>query len=531
MQLSLIIPLYNESPRIGILVDGITRFASSSPHSFEVVLVNDGSSDGTGMQLDALPGTVAGRDGAAIPVKVIHLPRNAGKGAALRAGVAAAEGEWVLTLDADMATAPGQVLDWEKNRHVPLSEPPAGHRSIYIGSRDHPLSKVEDWAHRRFVGRVFNLLVQVIGGLYVDDSQCGFKLYPGHVAKRCFASLDEPGWAHDIAVLRRAEATGCRVIELPVEWHAVAESKVSVSRDAIRMFLALVRIRAFDFLKTAASAGPNSVADLTSLGLFALLAFIIGASALSGAPAPDAASWMRVAGPALGFLWLAGCWRLARDLGDPRAATLSLPLVASTPAVLGGISDFGFTTVGAGCIWTTHYLLEMYAQLPKLRKGVVFKLGAAAALTAWAFHAGGRGVADDSTVTGLFPAITESTLGLVIPGAVFCLVRLARRRRCGENPGMTAIVIALAAGATLTAMLCRTGCAAAALTAYALSLIALLAALSGAAFLAAAAKRAGLKALLAALLALALILQAVSVARLHPNGGAYRNILYALTGD
>jgi dolichyl-phosphate beta-glucosyltransferase len=229
-EVSLIIPFYNEEARVPLLFEGLKNFRQKYKHSYEVILVNDGSKDQSEAAVrehEHFKSLEA--DGK---IKVITLPGNSGKGGALQKGVEAAQGRFILTLDFDMATDPMTIEDWKHSMGGKYDE-----NAIWIGSRPHPKSKLQEKPLRKFVGIVFNAIIRLFTGLHIKDTQCGFKFYPNQIGKMIFAEMRVKGWAHDVEVLRRADLLGVPVHEMPVVWKAVDESKVSVVRDSIKMFL------------------------------------------------------------------------------------------------------------------------------------------------------------------------------------------------------------------------------------------------------------------------------------------------------
>ena len=246
-QLSLLIPLYNEQRQLSALQEAVREFtaawtAQSRPQPcelrYELILVDDGSTDQTPLLLPQIATSV--QNNPLMTCTVLTHPTNAGKGAALKTGVSAASGSWILTLDADMATRPIQLLDWQRQGWIDLERVD---KKIWIGSREHPDSQVSDVFSRRCIGRIFNWLIRLICRLPLRDTQCGFKLYPGTVAHELFSQLVEVGWAHDIELLLRAHHLGYHIESLPLTWTAGQESKIRVWRDAPQMLMALIAIR------------------------------------------------------------------------------------------------------------------------------------------------------------------------------------------------------------------------------------------------------------------------------------------------
>ena len=228
---SLVIPCYNEGARLARLWQGLTMFAAQWPGRFEIVLVDDGSTEGDLKDIEGMPGYAAMAD----KIQLIRQ-ENTGKGGALKTGVMAAQGDYILTLDADMAAEPIELVRWWERR--------AGffEREIFIGSREMPQSVVQDSYMRRVVGRIFNGLIRMMTGLPYRDTQCGFKLYPKGLAIELFSALRTMGWAHDVELLLRANRAGYAIVQMPLRWTAVEGSKISVWRDSWVMLGELIRI-------------------------------------------------------------------------------------------------------------------------------------------------------------------------------------------------------------------------------------------------------------------------------------------------
>ncbi len=244
--ISIVVPLFNEEKRIVLLHEGMIefhRYCELPAESIEWILVDDGSVDKTWELLQELAQTVQ-KDPALVQagVRVVckRLPKNSGKGAALQAGVLASEGQWVLTMDADMATDPRTLDVWLREGRWD----PADQDTLCIGSRVHRGSTVDDGLLRRIMGRTFNLVTRAVCGmLTVGDSQCGFKLYPGQSGRELFRDLKCMGWAHDVELLLRAQEAGLAIRENPVDWRAVDDSRVNPLSDAFGMFFQVLLIR------------------------------------------------------------------------------------------------------------------------------------------------------------------------------------------------------------------------------------------------------------------------------------------------
>lgn len=228
--LSIVIPCYNEEQRLPRTIDLIERFMDGRHESYELILVDDGSSDGTRQIMDA----AAER---ASFVRIEALPHNRGKGRALATGVEAAAGEEILVTDADLST-PIDELD-------KLRAALRNGAGVAIASRARRGSRVEvsQPLHRVLMGKTFNLLVQALLLPGIWDTQCGFKLFKADVAHKAFAGLSTDGFGYDPEVLYNARRMGVKIAEVPVVWRNSAPTKVSAWRSSIDMFRHIVKVR------------------------------------------------------------------------------------------------------------------------------------------------------------------------------------------------------------------------------------------------------------------------------------------------
>jgi len=232
ISLSLIIPCYNEAGRIELLFKGLNDFAQQWQGPWEAIIVNDGSKDNTSALLKQHPVYLNYIN----RIKIIDQ-QNTGKGGALRTGVMAAQGDHILTLDADMASAPTELIKW-----IDLLADHPDQNTIYIGSREHPDSNITTIGNRKAAGNMFNLIVRTLTPLQMHDTQCGFKFYPTPLAKKYFSNLQTYGWAHDVELLYKANLDKVSIKEMPLNWNAIDGSKINVLLDGIKMITEVLRI-------------------------------------------------------------------------------------------------------------------------------------------------------------------------------------------------------------------------------------------------------------------------------------------------
>jgi dolichyl-phosphate beta-glucosyltransferase len=228
--LSVIIPALNEEKRLGASLDKIRAYLAGKPFASEVIVVDDGSTDRTAeVARKALEGRV--------PVRVIRLESNQGKGYAVKTGVLASAGETVLFTDADLST-PIEELDKFLLR---LAEG----FDVVIGSR--ALAgcdiRVRQARPREAMGRFFNRLVRLFVIRGCPDTQCGFKAFRRAAAMDLFSRLETAGFAFDVELLVLAKKLGYRVAEVPVVWCDSRPSRVRMVRGSWQMLKELLRIR------------------------------------------------------------------------------------------------------------------------------------------------------------------------------------------------------------------------------------------------------------------------------------------------
>lgn len=232
-KLSIVIPLYNEDERVHLLTETLQSFKNIWKTPCEIIFVNDGSSDNTLQYLQDHYGEGTTSTNANFDYKIVHVEQNQGKGNALKQGVLTATGDHILTLDADMAASPSSLFRWFSL----LDNNTFDDKTILIASREHQDSDVKKQAgsHRKMLGNFFNYWVQFLTGLNHKDTQCGFKLYPKAIAQWLFGGMRTKGWAHDVELLHKAHLHEIEVVEMPIVWKEVEQSKVSVGLDGIKM--------------------------------------------------------------------------------------------------------------------------------------------------------------------------------------------------------------------------------------------------------------------------------------------------------
>jgi dolichyl-phosphate beta-glucosyltransferase len=227
--LSIVVPAFNEGLRIVKTIRTLIGHLPTLGVTWEVRVVNDGSTDDTA----SITSAIAGRDARVVLQDEPHR----GKGGTVRAGMLAARGDLIFMCDADMS-----MPVHELNRFLDVVP---SKFDIAIGSREGDgARRVGEPRYRHVMGRVFNGLVRYASGLNVNDTQCGFKMFTRKAAELVFRRVTIDGWAFDIEVLVIAKRQGLRVHEMPVEWHYRNLSRVSAVRDSLLMARDVLMVRA-----------------------------------------------------------------------------------------------------------------------------------------------------------------------------------------------------------------------------------------------------------------------------------------------
>ncbi|OHA16078.1 MAG: hypothetical protein A3G52_01900 [Candidatus Taylorbacteria bacterium RIFCSPLOWO2_12_FULL_43_20] len=231
MFLSIIIPCFNEESRINITLSRIAEHFSTFKREYEIIVVNDGSTDNTAKIIDSFKTQIP-------QIKLIDLGANIGKGGAVKAGMLEARGQYRLFMDADNSTSIDNIkrfLEYAKNGY-----------DIVISSRQMPDSTfvLKQPLNRRILGAVFRTIVAIIIPLRgIKDTQNGFKLFTKSAADSLFSRQSTNGWAFDIEILAMAVKHKYKIKEVGIEWTNDADSKMSL-KGMINMLFELIKIRA-----------------------------------------------------------------------------------------------------------------------------------------------------------------------------------------------------------------------------------------------------------------------------------------------
>jgi dolichyl-phosphate beta-glucosyltransferase len=229
--LSIIVPAYNEEARLPGTLRRIEQYFSEAGwSSHEILIVDDGSRDGT---VAAAAAFAAGKPN----IRVLRNPGNRGKGFSVRHGMLEAQGDWCLFTDADLSTP----IEELNKLWCALQSKRA---EIAIGSRalDRSLIGIHQPGFRETAGKFFNAVMRVTIGLRIADTQCGFKLFRGDVARQLFSQQTLERFGFDVEILFIANRRGYRIAEVPVRWNHAEGSKVGML-TGLRAFAELAQVR------------------------------------------------------------------------------------------------------------------------------------------------------------------------------------------------------------------------------------------------------------------------------------------------
>ncbi|MCD4813001.1 glycosyltransferase family 2 protein [bacterium] len=234
--LSIVVPAYNEEARLAKTLMTIQTYLQKREDSYEVIVVSDGSSDNT-------VGLARRFAEQGLNIRVLHNKRNRGKGASIRRGVAASRGARVLFTDADLSTP---IQELEK-----LEAAMQQGADVAIASRalQGAAVTVRQPFYREMMGKTFNRFARLITLSGIHDTQCGFKLFTRKIARDIFRRMTIKGFGFDVEILYLARQSQAQIVEVPVIWNNVMDSKVSPIADSFQMFVDLFLIRMRHFKK------------------------------------------------------------------------------------------------------------------------------------------------------------------------------------------------------------------------------------------------------------------------------------------
>ena len=225
---SIIIPAHNEEHRLPATLQTVDAYLARQAYSSEVLVVENGSQDFTAVVTEAFASEHP-------RVRLIRESRR-GKGLAVRRGMLEAAGQYRFVCDADLSMPIEEVA-----KFLP---PKLEAYEVAIGSREAPgARRYNEPAYRHVMGRVFNSLVKFFAVPGYEDTQCGFKCFRGEAAADIFSVQALDGMSFDVEALYIARKRGYRIVEVPIDWYYMSESRVRLVEDSLRMFSDILAIR------------------------------------------------------------------------------------------------------------------------------------------------------------------------------------------------------------------------------------------------------------------------------------------------
>lgn len=227
MNLSVVIPCYNEERRIQATLEKVIPYLEKNTKQFEILIIDDGSTDKTIEKVQQLHNA---------NIKILRNEQNKGKGYSIRRGMLESKHSWILFSDADLSTP---IEEFEK-----LKEQQATYKVI-IGSRALRGSLIVERQplYRVLLGKTCNKMVQALGLWGIKDTQCGFKLFSKKAAQDIFKRQYLNGFSFDVEALFLASRLGYDIKEVPVVWKNSRESKVNPLKDSLKMFKDILEMR------------------------------------------------------------------------------------------------------------------------------------------------------------------------------------------------------------------------------------------------------------------------------------------------
>lgn len=228
MDLSIVIPAFNEARKIAADVAAAAVFLRQASLSGEVIVVDDGSRDRTA------------ENASAAGARVIRHPENNGKGRAVQTGVMQSVGEVVLVADSGSCVPYPDALPAVERIQAGLVDLALGSRNLKrtVIQRNRPL-------RRRILSRLFRLAARAVTGIprRITDPQCGFKVYRGELARVLFSRLRTPGFLFELEIILNAVKRDCRIEEFPIHWSCDPDTRLHPAAMAGQVLGELLELR------------------------------------------------------------------------------------------------------------------------------------------------------------------------------------------------------------------------------------------------------------------------------------------------
>ncbi|HPP87657.1 MAG TPA: glycosyltransferase family 2 protein [bacterium] len=234
-QISIVIPVYNETQRIDNSLFELKDYFSNFKYDYEIIFVDDGSSDNTAEKLEKFI-----NNNLLKKFKLLKLPKNCGKGAAVKHGMLNAmdNSDLYFFMDADLSTPLSEI-----NKFIEYYET---HKTdILIGSRSLADSNVvvHQKIYRELMGKIFNKILKILIFTEFIDTQCGFKLFSPRARKKIFKNLKIQRFAFDVEIVFLAKKYNISIEELPVTWVNKENSRVHIIKDSFNMLCDVIKLQ------------------------------------------------------------------------------------------------------------------------------------------------------------------------------------------------------------------------------------------------------------------------------------------------
>ena len=228
VEVSVVFPAYNEVDYLDSAVQKTTRTLKEFTSSYEIIIAEDGSSDGTAERSEELVQKYP-------YVRHIHREKRLGRGAALKNAFKQSYGKVVVYMDLDLATNLRALKPLVEAINVESYD-------FSTGSRMLPQSKVERSLRRSISSKTYNFLVRRMLGSKLRDHQCGFKAFKRDPVLQLLDEVDATHWFWDTEIVVRAQRHGFKVKEIPVEWQSGKGTKVNLLKDSWNMFRQVMKL-------------------------------------------------------------------------------------------------------------------------------------------------------------------------------------------------------------------------------------------------------------------------------------------------
>lgn len=240
MQISIVIPCYNEEKRITETVKKIDGYVVRKGINVELIFINDGSTDKTKKMLDNFKEQFA--NNKTVAIKIVSYRKNYGKGYAIKQGIVQATGKYILLCDADLSTP---ITELDKLMYY------VNDYDLIVGSRKSNNSKIlrPQSFFRTLSGKTYSFMSRVILNVPLNDFTCGFKLIKNNVAKKIVKKMSINRWAYDSELLKIAATHNFKIKEIGIIWQNDPDTKVELSTDIITSLKDLIKIRIYSFFK------------------------------------------------------------------------------------------------------------------------------------------------------------------------------------------------------------------------------------------------------------------------------------------